>query len=555
MPLKGDIKTFPLSAVGRMLNSEKKTGVLKVTSGGDSTSIYFKRGGIVFIDGDLSKDLSLGSLLKAVNVISEDDIQKSLEIARSMGKRLGVVMIEQGYISQEKLINILNYQFKEAIVEVLSWDEGEFTYSDGLDGYIEDIRLEIDPIRLVAEAQKWKEYRDLIPNDKVVFQIKDGAQRSKTLSTDGIQRVMLLIDGKRNVSQIIAESGLSRLAVYKAFSVLLSKDVVAREGMRDRKVEPGLPDDETIIKFYLNLLHEIMVDLADEIGGKKAGSFLEKSLNHPPYYENFLCAFQPDADVITNLRLIREHLGRQKKKILRKDIINGFNHVVVNLLQEEYQLLGFRASKNTVSRANAVLKLAPQDQKSLARNMIRFFDQYCEDEGLLRGIKSLSSTMDLDQNLTAEGNKSLLYSVDKIRGATIIAFYSKVVQMLMSDLENEIGTKALNLFQNIVRNSEYYDTFLSQFDVKNDINTNVKSISNHIRTQGHKLDKQGMVLAFQQVVMALLHEEKRLLGDKATQLSIFNIEGHMAATTEVKYKPLTDHLTSFLRNRSAWSGG
>jgi len=555
MPLKGDIKTFPLSAVGRMIHSEKKTGVLKVTSGEHRTSIYFKRGGIVFVDGDLSKDLSLGSLLKASNVISEDDIQKSLGVARSMGKRLGVVMIDQGYISQEKLINILNYQFKEAIAEVLSWEEGEFTYSDGLNGYMEDISLEIDPIRLVAEAQKWKEYRDLIPNDQVIFQIKDGAQRSKTLSTDGIQRVMLLIDGKRNVSQIIAETGLSGLAVYKALSTLLSQDVIAREGMRDRKVEPGQPDDATIIKFYLNLLHEIMADLAEEVGGKKAGSFLEKSLNHPPYYENFLCAFQPDADVITNLRQIHEHLKRQKRKILRKDLIKGFNHVVVHLLQEEYQLLGFRASKNTVSRANAVLELAPHDQKSLARNMIRFLDQYCEDEDLLRGIKSLSSTMDPGQNLTTEGSKSLLYSLDKIRGATIIAFYSKVVRMLMSDLENEIGTKALDLFRNIVRNSEYYDTFLSQFDVKNDISTNVKSISEHIRTKGHKLDKQGMVLAFQQVVMALLQEENRLLGDKATRLSIFNLEEHMAATTEIKYKPLTDHLTSFLRNRSSWSGG
>jgi hypothetical protein len=183
--------------------------------------------------------------------------------------------------------------------------------------------------------------------------------------------------------------------------------------------------------------------------------------------------------------------------------------------------------------------------------MIRFFDQYCEDEGLLRGIKSLSSTMDLEQNLAEEGDKSLLYSVDKIRGGTIIAFYSKVLQMLMSDLENEIGTKALDLFKNIVRNSGYYNTFLSKFDIKNDINTNVKRISMHIRTQGHKLDKQGMVLAFQQVVMALLQEEKRLLGDKATQLSIINIEGHMAATTEIKYKPLIDHLISFLRNRSA----
>ena len=68
---------------------------------------------------------------------------------------------------------MLNLQFKEAISKALTWNEGTFFYKDGLDGYVEDIRLDMDPIRLVAEAERWKEYRILIQNDQVVFQIKN----------------------------------------------------------------------------------------------------------------------------------------------------------------------------------------------------------------------------------------------------------------------------------------------------------------------------------------------------------------------------------------------
>lgn len=552
MPLKGDIKTFSISAVGRMIHAEKKTGLLKVTSGEHRTVIYFKKGGIVFVDGDLAKDLSLGSLLKANNLISEEKIQHSLEIARVAGKRLGVILIEQGFLSPEKLIRILHHQFKEAIAKVLTWKQGEYTYSDGLGGYVEDIRLEINPIRLVAEAHKWKQYRKLIPNDQVVFQIKGGALQSKSFSAEGVQRVMLLINGKRTVSQIMADAGLSRLAVYKALTFMLSQGAIVRKQIQVQE-EPSRLGSVTIIKFYLNLLHEMMVGLQVELGSKKAASVLEKSLNHSPYYERFLCVFQPGADVTTNLNYINNHMKNQRKKILREDLTKGFNQAAANLLREECILLGFKASQTTLSRVSAALKVVPQEQRSLARDIIQFLDHYCSNDDLLQGITALPETMDFDRNLTPDRSQPLPYRLDNTKETEIISFYSKVIQVIMSDLENEIGTKALGLFQKIVRDPEYDNTFLSQFDVKGDINANVNRILAHIKSQSRRYGKQDLIMAFQNVLVALLQEENRLLGEKSTRLSISNLEKHLTDRTQAKYTPIADQLMAFLRNPTSWT--
>ncbi len=552
MPLKGDIKTFSISAVGRMIHAEKKTGLLKVISGEHRTVIYFKKGGIVFVDGDLAKDLSLGSLLKANNLINEEKIQQSLEIARAAGKRLGVILIEQDFLSQEKLIRILHHQFKEALAKVLTWEQGEYTYSDGLDGYVEDIRLEINPIRLVAEAHKWKQYRKLIPNDQVVFQIKGGALQSKSFSAEGVQRVMLLINGKRTVSQIMADAGLSRLAVYKALAFMLSRGAIVRSQLRVKEQSSRLGTD-TIIKFYLNLLHEMMTGLEVELGSKKATSVLEKSLNHSPYYERFLFVFQPGTDVPTNFNRINIHLKKQREKVLREDLTKGFNQVTGSLLREECILLGFKAFQTTLSRISAALKDLPREHRPLARDIIQFLDHYCANDDLLQGITSLSETMDFGRNLTPDRSQPLSYRVDNSKKTEIISFYSEVIQVIISDLENEIGTKALDLFQNIVRNAEDDYTFLLQFDVKNDIKSNVKRIEAHINSQRRKYGKQDLVMAFQNVLIALLQEENRLLGEKSTQMSILSLEKHLADRTEAKYKTIADQLMGFLRNPTSWT--
>lgn len=549
MPLYGDITTFSLAAVCRMIHAEKKTGVLKVKSGEQDTSIYFEKGIIVFINCDLTEDLLLGSVFKDHDLVSDDNIMKSYEIARETGKRIPAILIEQGYISQKNLTGVLHDQFKEAITRVLIRGDGDFTYSDGTGDHLEDIHMKIDPIRLIAEAQKWTEYRNLIPNDQVVFQIKEGALQSNASSGEGIPRVILLINGKRTVSRIIAETDLPRLAVYKALTTLFLKGIITRQGMEDITGEPDQPGHESIIQFYINLLHEMTALLAMELGSKKASYVLQKSVKHSLYHERFLCAFHPDADVKTNSYKIYNHIQRQREKLLPEDLMKGFNDAVISLLKAEYQMLGFKATQNTIDQATAVLERVPGDQKNLAGAMIRFMEKYRNNEDLFRQTKSTSETMVLDHKLTAGESKPQPHSPGNVGGAAIIAFYSGVFKMVIRDLEKEIGTKAQDLFRNIVKNSEYHDLFLSHFEIENTISTNVKRIQEHIMNQAHKPDRQGLVLAFQQVLMVLLTEENRLLGDKATRKSITSIEDHIAENTSLQYRQMTDTLLSALKNR------
>jgi len=546
MPLKGDINTFSLSAIVRLIHLENKTGALKVTSGEHSASLYFNQGKIVFISGDITEDLSLDSFLKARNIINEEDIRQMLEISAATGKRFETLLLEEEYIPQNKLANILRQQFKEVIATVMTWEEGEYNYADGPRGHYENLNLEIDPIRMMTEARKWKEYRTLIPDDEVVFQINTGGFKPDSHSSDSASRVILLIDGQRSVSQIIAETGLPRPAVYKALTTLASHGAIIREKMTSDKAEANRLSDAAIIKFYLNILHEMTAGLAVELGSKKAVLLVEKSFKRTPYHDLFLFTFQPNADVVTNFHRIDHHLCKQK--ISKKDLINGFNLAIGNLLQEEYQLLGLIATQNMVNQVVAGFEFVPHGQKSLAQGLRRFLDKFCDDEDLLRGIKSLSAVMSFDHQLPSNEFQSISFNLDDTGGTTIIAFYSKAIQLVAGDLESEIGTKILDLFQDIAMSSEYYDAFLSQFDIKDNISSNVYRIRDHINTKGLTLSRQGMVIGFQQVLLGLFQEEHRLLGNKATRKSLRKLKEHLFNSKQKNYMRLANQLFEFLKN-------
>jgi hypothetical protein len=550
MPLSGDITTFSLAAVGRLIHSEKKTGVLQVTTGVHYANIYFKYGDIVFVESDLAEDVSLGSLLRANKLVSREKIDEALSVAKETGKRLGVILIDQGHISQKKLVSILHYQFKEVIAKVLAWESGEFTYSDGLSNYIEDIRLEMDPIRLVAEAQKWKEYRNLIPSDRQVFRIKDGTTKPELLGGDGVSRVMLLINGKRSVAEIIAETNLSRLAVYKALASLASQGLIVSEGMKARKQKSPPINAKTRIGFFLNLIDVVMDDLSRELGAKKASALIETSIRRNPYYDFLFRNFNPGAGLDENFRFIERHLENQEKEISENHIDEGFHHLFFHLLQEEYQILGFKAAQNTIQRMSANLGLTPVDQKPLVQDAVRLLSRYTEDEAYLGGRKEPPLSDKPFGIQIPDKTQAAPSSLEGVGGAAIIAFYSKAIQLLMNDLNEEIGKKALNILGNIIKSSEDYETFLSQFNIHNSISENVEHISRYIQMQEHSIGKQRLNNAFQQVLMNLIQEEKRLLGSKTTLYTISKLEAYFSEPKQGKYKTLANQLIPVLKSIS-----
>jgi len=544
MPIQGDIQTFSLSAIGKMIHHEKKTGILKVSNADSATRIYFKQGGIVFISGDLAEELSLGALLKADKLVQETEIQNALEIAANSNKRLGVVLLEQGCVSKENLVKVLNLQFKEAISKALTWNEGTFVYTDGLDGYVEDIRLDMDPIRLVAEAERWKEYRILIPNDRVVFQIKDVDLRPNSLSTEGVYDVMLLADGNRTVAQIIQATGKTRIAVYRALTSLFVQGIIERKNKPDDVGKGKQISAESIMLFFLPLIKEIVSDFSMEMGDKKAASILAGSTASSPHYDTFLQEVRPGDTTSTMVKNIRERIGQSSKPVTSTDLATGLRNTVVQILKEEHQLLGLKAVNGTLRRMISIIESMPAEQKIIAGSFMPFLAKLFANE------KHSLETEDIFAGTTSGGVVAGVSSgiqspnLNGIGGAMIIAFYIRIAQILIMDLEENLGAKSHTLFDKILKQSKYHKTFLCRFHVTDDIAANVENIRQHISNEGYRLSKMSFIKGFQQVLIELLLEERRLLGNKSTRASLSKINRFLSDPKQGDLMPLSAYFIS-----------
>jgi len=542
MPLRGDVKTFSLTAIVRLINAEAKTGVLTVAGEGRKSLVYFKDGKVVFTSGYRAKELRLGALLKANNLITEEKLQEMLKISKVVEKRLGTLLLERGYISKENLVRILSYQVKEAITEILAWPDADFQYTEGLDGFVEDIRFEVDPLRLVTEAQQWGRYRRIIPHDDIIFQIKPGALRTKSIYAGAALRVLLLIDGKRTVTQIIAETGYSRMAVYRALASLLNAEAIARPSEIGQSPEPTPLPIPNILFFYWKLLQVIVADLAGEIGSKKATDALEASLHHLSLRDELLLAFQPHQDTAELFRRIQARVQGEGRS--GKDLLKGLNQALVALLGEEYRLLGSKATMGTVSRLKESLDDLPEHQQPLAGAMRQFLSHY-EDEGSFSRTRKAAPEPGRVEGRASSQAGGSLPNLESVGGVGIVSFYSEMIRVVMEDLEKVLGAKARDLFQQTLQSSSQHGSFLSQFSPQNNGNANAVRIREHLKTRELKMSKQELVGAFQQLLVTLLREEGKLLGSKATQQTISRLVEAMART-EMRQKPLIDHLSSAL---------
>ncbi len=552
MPLNGDVKTFPLAAIVQMVHDERKTGILTVSTPRQRCGIYFRGGNIIHVRGNTDKELKLGALLKANNLISEDRLEDMLAVSKAMEKRLGTVLLEREYIELDKLVSIIQLQFKEGVASMLSWEDAKFSYKDGLDGFTDEIKCEVDPVRLVLEAKKREEFKGLIPNDQVVFQINPNVDTTKSVHAARDLRALLLLDGRRTVAQLIKETGYSRLAAYRALANLYAANAIVRKGDdRQPTKRMGTLELSPITTLYWNLLQLIMAALAEELGASKATASLENSLRQSAYYERFLKPFQLDQDLATNINRMEALIQQQGQSLSQNDLINGFNQVIVRLLGEQYQFLGYKGTRSTVKRMRASLEGVPATHRPLAQAISRFLEHY-ENEDFLRGTKQVASTQTGAASGISEA-RSPQPKMSNMSGSAIVNFYNDMFRLVISDLEQEVGAKARGLFRGLIRSSHHYDTLLAHFEVQDASDPNPLRLKDNVKTGELKLSGQDLVQTFQQVLRGLLLEESRLLGPKATDLTVSRLAERMKAS-HTQFKPLLDQLTATVVSKAAKTG-
>ena len=183
--IRGDFthKNFPevLAEVQRW----KGTGALLLRRDKVKKIVYFRDGIPQSLKSNLLSEC-LGRVMVRERMISEDECEESLRRMKASGRQQGTVLVEMGCISPHNLSYALNLQLRSKLLEVFTWEAGQYQFSPKVTPPPETVRLEMSPAAIIYEGIKrnfdtWRMHkvlggRDqqyLIRSDNPLFAFQD----------------------------------------------------------------------------------------------------------------------------------------------------------------------------------------------------------------------------------------------------------------------------------------------------------------------------------------------------------------------------------------------
>jgi len=228
------------------LHIEKWSGTLTLRNGEVEKAVYFDRGRPTFAITNQNED-KLGEWLVRIGRLSEVELKDALDISEREGKRLGGILVDMEIIKGEELRSLVQRHMEEIIFSLFEWEDGEYmvTLMDISSG--EEILLEksagnviMDGVRRRYTLDRMK--KNLGPPSRV-FRLSP----NPTISLQDLRlspseaKLVDLIDGKRNVEEIISSSTLTPLNASRVLFCLLSVKIIEELG-EGPAAEPKAPE-------------------------------------------------------------------------------------------------------------------------------------------------------------------------------------------------------------------------------------------------------------------------------------------------------------------------
>jgi len=149
-PLSGKIRATPLPVILENLQKEKATGTLTISRRDVRRCIHIRDGQIIFATSSDEHD-RLGETLVKEGMITREKLETALKLYnKSVGfKKLGAILVENGFISPKDLFSGLKAQVKEIIYNIFLWDDAEYRFEGQLPTDV--IKLQINIQELLME--------------------------------------------------------------------------------------------------------------------------------------------------------------------------------------------------------------------------------------------------------------------------------------------------------------------------------------------------------------------------------------------------------------------
>ena len=151
MTLNGSIQTISLYGVIQLLCNEHKTGILRIFNGKEEYQIFYLEGSIIYAI-ESKKEARLGTLLIRDKLITKDQLDDCLELARQHRQAIGRILIHEGHITLRDLKKYMYEQVQDIIYNLFLWPTGDFQYRDTRINLSWMVVVKLNTLELLVDA-------------------------------------------------------------------------------------------------------------------------------------------------------------------------------------------------------------------------------------------------------------------------------------------------------------------------------------------------------------------------------------------------------------------
>lgn len=291
-PPRGSLASLTFPELLRGLLSEKKTGVLRLTSGNVAKTVYVHEGRLIFATST-DPDDRLGERLLRKGLITYRILEDSVQAIKA-GKRQGTILVEHGAIRSKQLVEGVMEQVQEIIFSLFLWEQGNYEFVEGDLPSREVIVLRMSTTDLIREGirrvQGWRRIREGLGGLEQRYALAPDAPQivsGMSLEKEELNLVALL-DGVLTLEEICAQSKGNDFVTCRAVWGLWAAGVLDRIPQDRESVDVALPEHtdphaerlwgasvtREVTRF--NELHRMLFELVSYQLRDRAPSFFEQ---------------------------------------------------------------------------------------------------------------------------------------------------------------------------------------------------------------------------------------------------------------------------------------
>lgn len=222
--IEGDFQSVNLADILQSLERKQLSGTLEVSDGKRTKTVYFQHGTVFLLRKEEVRSRFADEFLGEGTV----DLYEE-----TWGDLVSKGLVDETEISEELALSI-----KNEVWEMFIWEGALFSFERNVlpgeffdpESRVTRLMLRTDAFMLeaVRRINEWEELKHRIPDAKVVFRFCSPERKMQAITEKGNPEVLLLLDGRRALGELVRVSGFPRVEVYRLLADLDAAGALVR---------------------------------------------------------------------------------------------------------------------------------------------------------------------------------------------------------------------------------------------------------------------------------------------------------------------------------------